>query len=399
MIMSREAFHSGVYAQYVIPNGARPIRVAKDWLDWPLRSQVTKIDYLPGVDSGVVDSAYNKWPGWGVDSMAGDVTPWLELTELQIPDAALRHEFTCMLAWPLQNPGKKMTKFCHLWGPPGTGKNAVLVPLMFIYGRNGIILGKDDITRDFQDLIPFRQMIVFDELHPGDKQSAVRLMNKLKPFITGASLMINPKGMPQFEIANRMNVVTLSNYADGIRLDDGDRRAFVLGFTNLARKGDKDWWDSYYAWAGDPAGDPGPGCAALMDYLMGYDTSSFDPHGEAMMTDDKALITVAARNGLEQWVMQLAEDPELVLTPVMRGVVLVENDELARFAFADEQHVTGGMKVQLGLAMLGTFKRTCQIKVGGKPRRFWIIRRKGEEWDDNDKIRGQLKLQQFPGAK
>jgi hypothetical protein len=83
----------------------------------------------------------------------------------------------------------------------------------------------------------------------------------------------------------------------------------------------------------------------------------------------------------------------------MRGVVLVENDELARFAFADEQHVTGGMKVQLGLAMLGTFKRTCQIKVGGKPRRFWIIRRKGEEWDDNDKIRGQLKLQQFPGAK
>lgn len=399
-LMSRAIFADVTYAHYMaeIEDGetVRRVNVPKLWLMDSRRTEVERLDYVPGNTDRIAEvegeRILNAWSGWGVEPAAGDITLWMDILERNVTDPDLRKWIIQWFAYPLQHPGEKLNSFLHLWGPPGTGKNGLLAPILRIYGDNGAVCERDDLAGNFNKIITNKQFINFDELYGGNNPDAVRVSNKLKPMVTGDRLTIEPKGIDRYFIRNCINIVTTANYMDAIKLDDDDRRAAVIRIDNQEHRNDKSYWVPYFEWA-----KIGPGAAALFDYLLNVDLSGFDPKGWAPMTEDKAEMTRSTKRLDEQWVQLLLEDPEQCIPPVMKGRCLMTNEDLAQFCFT-EGVPTAGQRNALGIKMFAAGFPKREVKIEGRKVRFWVVRNRDAEWTPVD-CRNHLKAHKYPGVK
>lgn len=391
-IMSRQTFIDVNYATYVAveetkDGKASQVNVPRLWLADSRRMEVNAIEYSPGRDLLVPGDFLNAWRGMGLEPGVGDVSHWLSLLERNIPDAELRKWVIQWFAYPLQNLGAKLNTYIHMYGPPGTGKNALLAPLLAIYGDNGISLGKERIVSDFNSVYAKKQFINLDELHGGSERDALGITNKIKRLTTDPRLTVNTKGQAEYEVDNHINLVTTSNYADSIKLDENDRRACVIMFgTKDTTIKDRGYWEGYFEWVN------GAGSAALFDYLLGVDLEGFNPKGWAPETEWKEIVTDSTRGAMEKWVRDLWEDPDLVLPRMMQGTQIMSPEQLgAAYVGDDTNKNTPGLRNSIGVRMQDIgFRRTPQVKIDGKPMRFWVVGGRDKEWT-NDEIRSAYK--------
>lgn len=392
-LMTKQTFTDVNYGTYVAVEEGKDGKVAQVnvprlWLADRRRMEVESIEYSPGQPAIVPGSYLNAWRGMGVEPVRGSVEPWLQLLERNVVDPELRKWIVQWFAYPLQNLGAKLTTYVHMYGAPGTGKNALLAPFLKIYGANGISLGKEQIASSFNSVYAKKQFINLDELHGGNDRDALHVSNKIKRLTTDPKLTVNTKGQPEYEVDNHVNLVTTSNYADSLKLDEGDRRACVVQFgTRDTVIRDKSVWDAYWQWVEDG------GAEALFDYLLEVDMTGFDPHGHAPMTEWKEVVTDATRGAMEKWVRELWEDPARVLPPMIAQQGVLTPEQLASAYVGDDQGKnTPGLRNALGIRMQDAgFKSTkTPVKIEGKLYRFWIIRDKDSEWD-NDRIRSEFK--------
>jgi putative DNA primase/helicase len=397
-MMGKAEFTDMNYAHYVawVERGDAEVQVnvPKAWLTWERRRSVERMEYTPG-GAALVDGEYlNLWRGMGVQPKAGSTALWSALLARSVPAQGLRRYLCQWLAYPLQNLGAKMNTYIHMYGPPGGGKNALLTPLLGIYGDNGIQLGRERIASDFNEVYATKQFINLDELHGGNDRDGLAIGNKIKMLTTAPKLTVNGKGKGEYTVNNHINLITTSNYADAIKLDEGDRRCLVLRVgerTNICR--DPGVWVPYFAWANSVEGQ-----AALYDYLLGYDLTGFDPNGWAPETADKELVTDATRSPLEKWVRLLREDPEQVLPPIFRGARVLTPEAVAHAYVSDDPmgRVTPALKNAMGqmLREYGFWWRL--VKVEGQPKRLWALYGLENEWNSLDmakewgKFRGKV---------
>lgn len=398
VIMTTSSFINTNYNDYtasvIQANGVpKKVNVPKLWMADQRRTEAMRMTYAPGEDK-MIDGDLNTWRGMGLEPQAGDVKLWLELLETNVPNPELRKWVEAWFAYPLQQLGKKMTTFLHLFGPPGTGKQALLHPIVRIFGDNAVTVSRREIASDFNAAYANKQFINLDEIHGGSGRDGELVSNKIKMLVTGGTMIVNAKNKPEYEVPNVANLVTTSNHMDGLRIDMDDRRAAVIRFGARGGQWVKDKWDEYFAWA------DGDGAAALYAHLLSLDIGWFNPYGSAPVTEDKRDVVLATRTPIQQWVIQLDENPDEVLPPICGHYCLMTNEELAQYALGDHpMGVTPSGKKILGDALrdLG-FSRTGNVKIARKTPRFWVIRKKDEKWEDPVKIRNQLKLQAFPGA-
>lgn len=390
-LMTRGVFIDVNYAHYLAPLDDKMVSVPRLWLQDPSRASVEELTYEPGHDRIVADKL-NFWRGMGLEPSKGSVQMWLQLLEKNIPDPELRRWVIQWMAYPLQNLGAKMTTFLHLYGPPGSGKQAILKPLMRVYGeRNAIVIGKEQVSSSFNSIYTGKQFINLDELHAGADNDKV--INKLKMLVTGESVVVNTKGVPEYLIPNRANIVSTSNYPDSLRLDDDDRRACVIQFGKRGDGMGAEFWVSYHRWV-----DEEGGAAAVYAYLLEVDCSTFSPTGTAPVTEAKAEVTRSTRKVDEQWVNDLWDNPDDILPPVLDGRCLFTNGELAQYAYGeDPTGVTPGKKNALGIKMHTAGFQKLELKVDGQKARFWIVRKREYEWTV-DAARAHLRLFKYPGA-
>lgn len=392
-IMSEATFTRVNYATWIYyDEDDRPVSAAKQWMTDPRRTEVESMDYMPGKER-ICEDKLNTWRGMGVEPESGDVSKWLAVLEMNVPDAALRKWMIQWMAYPLQNLGAKLNTFIHMYGPPGTGKQAILLPLMKIYGSNSITLSKQNIASDFNSVYSGKQFINVDEMHSENSQGALAITNKIKMLVTDPFLVVNTKGVPEYRTTNCAQLVTTSNYLDSIRLDDDDRRCAVIKFGERGRTHDREFWEAYFAWAESDAG-----AAALYHHLLDVDMAGFDPKGWAPMTEDKREVTRATRSVLEQWIEDLRDDPDSCLSPAVKNRALFSPDELAPFAFAEDPNgVTSNKKNALGIKLHSAGFAKVPLKIDGKKLRFWVVRDKDKDWTP-EAARRHLKLHGYPGA-
>lgn len=347
------------------------VNVPKVWLTWDRRRSVERMEYSPG-EPLIQDGEYlNLWRGMGVDPVEGDVSPWLDLLERSVPDEELRKWIIQWFAYPLQNLGAKLNTYIHMYGPPGGGKNALLTPILGIYGDNGIQLGRERIASDFNEVYATKQFINLDELHGGNDKDGLAVGNKIKMLTTAPKLTVNGKGKGEYQVTNHVNMVTSANYADAVKLDEGDRRCLVLRVgTPGAVIRDASYWVPYFKWANSTVGQ-----AALYHYLLGVDLTGFDPHGWAPMTAEKELVTDATRSPIDAWVRDLKRDPALVLPPIFAGARVLSVEQVSFAYLADEQgaHISQGLKKRLGMQLTEHGFQMRVLKVDGKSYRLWLI--------------------------
>lgn len=389
-LMTRSAFTDVNYAHYVaeVEDGdkIKYVNVPRLWLADDRRVEVNSLTYMPGEDA-LANGDLNLWRGMGTEPSAGDVTRWLDLLRRNVADDSLRMWLVQWFAYPLQHLGAKLNTYLHLFGPPGSGKQALLRPLMRIYGeRNTAVIGRENIKSDFNSLYANKQFINLDELHSGGDSLGVTIANKIKMLVTGDTLPVNAKGVQEYFVPNCANVVSTANYSDAIRLDDDDRRAAVVRFGTRGERQDRSYWEAYFRWI-----DEGGGASAVYDHLLNVDLTGFDPKGWAPMTEEKVEVTRSTRRVDEQWVNALWDDPDQVLPPILKSRCLMSGDELAQYCYGDDPAgVTPSKKNSLGIKLHSAGFPKVEFKHDGRKVRYWLIRRRDEVWT-GERAREHLK--------
>jgi putative DNA primase/helicase len=255
--------------------------IHRAWAEHPDRDivRVREVGFDPGLEDPAIKC--NLWAGWPTEAKAGQCDKLLELLRYMCSDdGAPNTLFGWVLDWiayPIQHHGAKMKTTLVLHGPQGTGKNMFFEALMAIYGHYGRVIDQSAIEDRFNDWSSRKLFLIADEVIA--RSDLYHVKNKLKAFITGEWIRINPKNMAAYDERNHVNIVFLSNEAMPVVLEEDDRRHAVIWTPK------KLGHDFYLAVMAEIKNG---GIAALHDYLLHHDLRDFQPGTLPPYTDAKA---------------------------------------------------------------------------------------------------------------
>ena len=254
--------------------------IHREWSDHPER-QIARIENV-GFDPACTDQGIhcNLWAGWPTTPAAGRCDHLIDLLRYMCAgDSQPEVLFQWVLRWlayPIQHPGAKMQTTLVVHGPQGTGKNMFFEVIMGIYGRYGRIIDQSAIEDKFNDWASRRLFLIADEVVA--RSDLYHVKNKLKAFITGEWIRINPKNMAAYDERNHVNMVFLSNEAMPTIVEQDDRRHTVIWTPEKL---------SPEFYAGLKAEINAGGGPALHDYLLHVDLGDFGPSTMPPLTDAK----------------------------------------------------------------------------------------------------------------
>jgi putative DNA primase/helicase len=173
----------------------------------------------------------NLFGGWPTVPKQGRCERLLELLEyLCMSEGNAREVYEWILKWlayPIQHRGAKMHSAVVVHGGQGTGKSRFFEAHAQIYGPYGRVLGQEALEDKFNaDWSEKKLFIVADEVLA--RQDMYHIKNRLKGFITGDTIRVNPKNVAAHNEKNQMNIVFLSNERMPLVLENDDRRHCVI---------------------------------------------------------------------------------------------------------------------------------------------------------------------------
>jgi putative DNA primase/helicase len=251
------------------------------WRDMRSVKKVVRMDEV-GFDPAGTDARIkcNLWGGWPTTPKQGKCDLLLEVLEYLCQDEPNRKEVydwaLKWLAYPIQHPGAKMRTALVLHGPQGTGKNLFFEAVMAIYGEYGRIIDQAAIEDKFNDWAGRKLFMIADEVVA--RQELFHIKNKLKGFVTGEWIRINPKNVAAHDEKNHVNLVFLSNEAQPLVLEKDDRRYAVIHTPEKMHA-------EFYQAVRDEINEGG--IAALHHYLLNLDLGDFDEHTKPPTTRAK----------------------------------------------------------------------------------------------------------------
>jgi len=303
--------------------------VAKDWMQWPNRREVTRVGYSPGKSELITSvgkfSELNLWRGWGCTPKRGDIKPWQRLFAhlLKLETSSVAKWVEQWFAYPLQHPGTKLFTAVAIWGAAqGTGKTLLGETLLRIYGSNGQRIGAKQLSSSYNSWAQRKQFILGDEITGNDNRSHT---DELKGLLTGETVRINEKYMPEYDLPNCVNFYFTSNHPDAYFIDDNDRRYTILEAPDQVLE--PAFYDEYDAWM------RGAGPSALFNHLLHVDCTDFNPRGAAVHTSARNVMVETGRSEVGRFISIVMHDREQaeVAFKIPRDVELFSCRELLRF--------------------------------------------------------------------
>ena len=346
--------------------GDRPKRVniINVWKQWPCRRTHGKLVYEPDT---VVTGDYNMWKGWGVQPKRGNVKPFTELVDYLFKGCkkAERTWFMQWLAYPIQNPGTKMTTAVLLHSnKQGIGKSFLGHIMGDIYGDNFNVIGQDEIHDQYNDWLVGKQFILGEEIIGTNKRQDA---DRIKNMITREQVGVNKKFTPRFNIRDCVNYIFTSNHPDALFLGKEDRRFFVHEIR------DERLPDKFYTRLNEWRYNGGP--AALMYHLQhNVDCSTFNPAAPAPYTEAKDNMTDLSLSDLDDFCHTLAKDPDTLLrygdTTITRDLYTVS--ELINIYDPEERTRVTHIAMSKALRRAGFVRKAIGTDKG--TRKLWPVR-------------------------
>ena len=356
----------------------KPANAALDWIHWPMRAEVEKLEYLPGKDAGVTQDdgryVFNLWKGWGAQPKKGNVKPFTDLIKhlfLKAEPVALEW-FLDWCAYPLQHPGTKLYSACLLHGiRHGTGKSLVGVTLGRIYGSNYAYLTQKEIFDERREWAENKQFALGDEVTGTEDRR--RHSDEIKTMITQETLRINVKYIPSYAIKDCINYLFTSNHPDAFYLEADDRRFFVQEV--LVDPLPDTFYQAYVDWL-----DNQGGAAALFEHFLARDLTGFNPAAHAYKTRARDKLIAVVKSDLGQWVESLRRKPdELLIVGKLRltGDLFTARELRAIYDPLEiQKHLTpGGVSRELmraGFTHVGDGERYSASD--GRQEQFFVVR-------------------------
>jgi Domain of unknown function (DUF3854)/Family of unknown function (DUF5906) len=282
----------------------------KQWLrEYTAKQRARKLVYTPGQSDLLdADGNLNLWPGWNVESVKGDVTPWKELLDHVFHDAPPedRTYFERWCAYPIKHPGAKLYVGAILWGRVnGAGKTLIGYMLGDVYGPDNYVeINQAQLHGNFNEWSRHRQFILAEEIAGTDKRADA---NSLKAMLTRDRISINVKHAPEYIIRDTINYLFTSNEPVVTQIANGDRRYFIH---RVERALSHEKGAAIRAWSQSPEGG-----AALRWHLEHLEMGDFDPHAPAPMTQTKIEMIEDSLTSLERYCQERVEAASLMSEP------------------------------------------------------------------------------------
>jgi hypothetical protein len=274
--------------------------------------KVLRFAYMPGNEDRIVREnedlqALNLWRPSNVVRQAGDAIPFVEhLRYLSSTNEEFEH-LADMLAFMAQKLGRKLKSAIVLVGPQGTGKSFVGHVMREILGsHNSTEITSTEVKSDFNEFLEAKLFVVVDEIMALGR---LEIMNKLKPLITQTKIQINRKHITTYEIENCANFLFLSNHEDALKIDNQDRRYFIVIGDGSPMP--SSYYDYLWSWEEQHRG-------VILDWLLSRDLSGFNPDAPPPITEGKRRMVEASRDETE---VLIAELIEARLSPFERDLV------------------------------------------------------------------------------
>lgn len=244
-----------------------------------------------------------------VPRKAGDASRFLSHLALMIPD---EHDRDILLHWmasACQNVGKKFFWWPAIQGTKGNGKTMLLDIMTYCIGRRYTHLVNPEAMlktgNQFNDWILNKMFIGIEEIRTDGRRD---LLNMLKTTVTSLSIVAEGKGLKQVTVDNRANGMALTNYQDGLPIDDDERR-YAIFFTAQQRAEDiirdgmgGEYFPKLWDWLRED------GFAIIYDYLLTFPLrAELDPaqdaHRAPLTTSTKEAVS-ASMGIVEQEILE-----------------------------------------------------------------------------------------------
>lgn len=282
----------------------------KDHPDWRV-ARDTEIGFDPTEKDPQIKC--NLFGGWPTTPKEGTCTKLLELLEWLCTNETNDHEIyqwiLKWLAYPIQHRGAKMHSAIVVHGPQGTGKSRFFEAYAKIFGPYGRVLGQEALEDKFNaDWAEKKLFLVADEVLA--RSDMYHIKNRLKGFITGDTIRVNPKNVAAHNEKNQINLVFLSNERQPLVLENDDRRHAVIWVPPKLP-------DDFFA-AVNAEIDNG-GIEALHHHLLELDLGDFKPWTRPPMTKAKQDLVDLGKSSeerfLHEWMAGELEAPDGDILP------------------------------------------------------------------------------------
>jgi hypothetical protein len=199
--------------------------------------------------------------------------------------------FLNWLAYAVQNPGQKIMHAVLIIGGQGIGKSIMFNLFRQLFGpTNARAPQNENLSDKYTKWAKNTCFCLINEL----KQDGNNFFyNAIKPFITEDSIEIREMYRDPYIIRNTMNILAFSNDEAPIRLEDADRRWYVIK-SEAARKDDK-YYEKFIKYCENNAG-------GVLQYLLDRDLSQFNHGALPSMTEAKQDIIDHSKSDFELWV-------------------------------------------------------------------------------------------------
>lgn len=229
------------------------------WLKSLLRRTFENIALIPSGECPA--NTYNLWRGFGVESVAGDVTLMLAFIKGVICNGNAEYAAYLVrwLAYAVQYPDRQAGVVPVLQGGKGIGKSTIGRVMVKIFGQHGLqITATRHLTGNFNAHLRSTLFLLADEaFYAGDPQGGA----VLKGLVTEDYLSIEQKGVDVYQVRNRLKIMMCSNSEWVVPASADERRYFCLTVSDK-HQGDYEYWNSLNAWI-----DNG-GAEAFLHYLL-----------------------------------------------------------------------------------------------------------------------------------
>lgn len=186
-----------------------------------------------GFDPACTDTEIklNTWRGWPMEPKKGSCDRLLELLHylcsLEKNSEEIYEWLLCWMAYPLQNPGAKMSSAVIMHGPQGTGKSTIFQTLSKIYGDYATVLNQRGLEDKFNaDWVDTKLFLLAEEVVT--RAEMWHIKNELKELVTGDWVRVNGKFAGAYRQRNHINIAYLSNEGQPLPLENDDRRHCVV---------------------------------------------------------------------------------------------------------------------------------------------------------------------------
>lgn len=251
-----------------------------------------------GFDPTESDTAIrcNLFGGWPTVPREGDCRALLGLLEYLCSNETNADEvYDWLLKWlayPIQHRGAKMHTAPVIHGPQGTGKSRFFEAYGKIFGPYFRVLGQEALEDKFNaDWAEKKLFILADEVLA--RQDMYHIKNRLKGFITGDTIRVNPKNVAAHTERNHMNIVFLSNERMPLVIEPDDRRHVVIYVPPKLS-------EQYFADVNAEI-DAG-GIDALHHFLLNLDLGDFKPWTKPPMTLAKQDLIELGKSSEERFI-------------------------------------------------------------------------------------------------